>query len=424
MNKSILGVMLTIALSIDTTAIASTTVPPEVDLADIKGSMWEHYQSLPNLSNAYYSSKPMKRDDGIEVGELKGTTMQQLAKEIANGKHTNYDSLLIAHKGKLVFESYFQRGRANLPHLQASATKSYTSLAVGRAIQLGYLSMKDLHKPVLQFLKEIDTKNLPSGIEKITLHHTLSMRSGLRITTGKEQEILENPDAVKGQQLAKAYFMLSEPVTKESQSYRYQASDPNITMLVLDTAVPEGVMSFIQTELLAPLKLRNTPWEKLSNGLPNGGAGSSMTSREMIKWGLLLEQKGKWQGKQLIPQKYLKQATSRIAKPHDEDYDFSSFRYGYYFWGTQLTVGEKNYDLKLAWGGGGQYVIVVEALDLVIAITSFTRMQDDKTFDMLEKRILPIFANPQKIASKKESLKKVSESKASKKSLNSKEEQI
>ena len=70
------------------------------------------------------------------------------------GKSTGtIDSLLIWSRGKLLFESYYRRSRANYPHYQMSITKSYTALALGRAIQLGYLKMEDLDKPAIGFLK-------------------------------------------------------------------------------------------------------------------------------------------------------------------------------------------------------------------------------------------------------------------------------
>ena len=105
--------------------------------------------------------RPADRNDALVVGKL-GTDggnkamVLQLAEEFANNKHGDYDSLLIAHKDKLLFESYFMRGRINLPHFQSSTTKSYTSMLIGRAIQLGYITMADLDKPLVSFLKGLD----------------------------------------------------------------------------------------------------------------------------------------------------------------------------------------------------------------------------------------------------------------------------
>ena len=149
---------------------------PEVTAAEAKLSFWD----MPFLKKAYINSSPVDRKDGIAVGKLgvdggNKDKIVKFAEEIADSKFGEYDSLLIAHKDKLLFESYYQRARINLAHFQMSAVKAYTSLALGRAIQLGYLTMADLHKPLVSFLKDLDSTKFVEGAEKITLHKALTM---------------------------------------------------------------------------------------------------------------------------------------------------------------------------------------------------------------------------------------------------------
>ncbi len=386
--------LLSLAFLLGSNTRAAADKAPEIDFADVQGSIQSFERTVPELTSAFYDPKPDDREDGLAVGELSDSAeIIELAREIEAGKHDPYDSLLIAHHDELVFESYYSRGRVNLPHYQASATKAYTSLAVGRAIQLGYLSLQDLHEPVVEFLTEVDRENLITGLEKVTLHRTLSMRSGLRISAEKQRELLEKPERLKGQKLAQLYFTHSQPVTETSQTYHYQSVDPRITMLVLDAVLPGTAKDFIKSELLDKLNITHYFWQDNVSGVPESAHSASMTSRDMIKWGMLLKQKGKWQEEQLISEAFLTRATGSVAEPYDEEYDFGKFRYGYYFWGAKLNVGGKEYDAKLAWGGGGQYVMVLDELDVVIAITAHGRGVDDKTLEMVEKRLLPTFAN-------------------------------
>ncbi|MEM6746388.1 MAG: hypothetical protein AAF608_03110 [Pseudomonadota bacterium] len=79
------------------------------------------FRDIPILENAYIDTTPADRKDGVTVGELgvdggDQDTMVAFAQEIADGQYGSYDSLLIAHKGKLVFESYYLHGHINLPH--------------------------------------------------------------------------------------------------------------------------------------------------------------------------------------------------------------------------------------------------------------------------------------------------------------------
>lgn len=373
---------------------ASSQAAPEIDFSKMEGSVRKIEADLSKLDKAFYDPTPGKRDDGLAVGKYPDkANIIALAKEIADGEHAAYDSVLIAHKDKLVFESYYAYGRVNLPHYQASATKGYASFAVGRAIQMGYLSMQDLHKPVLAFLKDVDQDNLAEGVRKITLHHTLSMRSGLRISWEKQQALLKNPELVKGQKLAHTYLTHSSAVTDDSQVYKYQSIDPQITMLVLDAVVPGTAMEFIKAQLLDKLGINQYFWGDNVSGVPESAHSTSMNSRDMIKWATLLKDNGKWRGQQLISKAYLTQAAGSIAQPHSETFDFSNFRYGYYFWGTKLKVGDKLYNTKLAWGGGGQYAMALDELDLVIAVTARGRGVEDNTLGLVEERILPVFVS-------------------------------
>ena len=169
----------------------------------------------------------------------------QLAQDIADDNYGNFDSFLIAHKGKLLLESYYRRGRINLPHSQASATKTYTSFALGRAIQLGYLTMDDLHKPLISFLKELDATKLVEGAEKITLHQALTMRSGIRISREEREEFNKTPAQLKGQQKVQTYLEHSAPITSASQTFLYQF-DPMLVMQVIDAVVPGTAKDFYQ----------------------------------------------------------------------------------------------------------------------------------------------------------------------------------
>ncbi|RXE95963.1 serine hydrolase [Pseudoalteromonas phenolica] len=125
---------------------------PRATKAEQTMSFWD----LPYLDGAYISTRPEKKSDGIEVGDLSLVTKNkheiiQLSNEIQSGKYGLYDSLLISHKNKLIYESYYRRSRVDLPTGQASATKTLTSLIVGIAIEQGHLTLDDLHKPIINF---------------------------------------------------------------------------------------------------------------------------------------------------------------------------------------------------------------------------------------------------------------------------------
>ncbi|WP_299311630.1 serine hydrolase [uncultured Aquimarina sp.] len=352
-------------------------------------SFWD----IPQLNNPLINTRPEDRKDGIAVDTLSvnntdRNSILKLSQEIFDGKHGNYDAVLISHKNKLVFESYYKKGRINLPHGQASAVKAYTSLVLGRAIQMGYLSIEDLNKPLINFLKDIDPEKITKGAEKITLHMALTMHGGLTIDSDEWKEIENDSVRLKGQGLVQTLLEQSEAITSESQTYLYGNFNPMLVMTVIDAVVPGSAEDFIKTELLDKLGIINYKWSTHISGLPEAGWRVSIMSRDMIKLGNLVLSKGKLNGEQLISAEYLAKATSGIVKP-TQDWMPKDYRYGYFWYQTLVKVGHKSYDTTFAWGGGGQRIIVVEELDLTIVISGHDG--EDQIMTQISEIIIPAF---------------------------------
>jgi len=394
-NKLIAVALLT-SLSFFTAANAkqNSSTAAEATAAEANLSFWD----IPILKKAFIDATPADRKDGVSVGELgidsgNKDMIVKLAKEIADGKHGTFDSLLISHKGKLLFESYYNRGRINFPHPQASATKAYTGLALGRAIQLGYLTMADLDKPLVSFLKDLDPTKFADGAELITLNKALNMSSGIRITKEQKEEINKNPEQLKGQREVQAWLEHSAPITAESQSFKY-GSDASLVMQVIDAVVPGTAKNFIKNELLNKIGITNYRWPTNVNGLPQAGSRTSIKSRDMLKWGRLAMNKGKWNGEQLISKAFITKAINRNIYTGDDDIygggkDVSNVGYSSFWWNANLKYDNKNYFTANAQGGGGQYIILVEELDLMVVVTALDN--DNTTLQIVAERILPAF---------------------------------
>jgi CubicO group peptidase (beta-lactamase class C family) len=356
--------------------------PPEAAGFDVNNISYSFQRAVPELSNAYIGISPAERKDGISVGNLavnrdSRDAIIALSQKIFEGEHGNYDALLISHKNKLVFESYYRKGRVNMPHYQASATKAYISLAIGRAIQMGYLTMNDLHKPITHILKDLDIDNLADGIENITLHQLLSMRSGIRVSADARASIVAG-DASENTQ---KFLQHTAAISPETQTFKYQGIDPRIAWEVLDQVVPGSAENFVKKEILAKIGITVYAWDK-------HGEDSNITSRDMLKLGTLVLNEGKWNDEQLISVAYLANATSKMTKP-TEDWIPDSYSYGYFWYQTDMTVADKSYNVKFAWGGGGQYIVTVDELDLMVTITGHDR--EDTILDQVSKTILPAF---------------------------------
>ncbi|MEO0688943.1 MAG: serine hydrolase [Pseudomonadota bacterium] len=394
--NSLLSLTLLVGLggSVAATAEESGAFPPEATAAEAEMS----FRDIPPLAAAFIDTSPADRKDGLTVGALKlaggkGEIIVKLAEEIAAGQHDAIDSLLIAHKGELLFESYFARGRVDLPHPQASGTKTYTALALGRAIQLGHLSMADLDRPVVSFFDDLDPSKFAPGAELITLKHALTMTTGIRIAEEQWEDFRQNPEQIQGTKEVQAILEHSAPITPETQSFLY-GTGPGLIMQVIEARVPGSAKDFLETELLSKLGITNYNWRTAPSGRPEAGWRTSMTSRDMMKWGMLIAAKGQWNGEQLLPQAFIEQATSQVIDTGDESVfgggpDVSDQGYGYFMWNADLKSGDKSYYSASAQGGGGQFIILVDELDLLVVATASER--EPTTLQLTAERIVPAF---------------------------------
>ena len=370
--------------------LADGLAPEIVDLSADDVS-YAKEKNLPYLARPFLSTSPEDLGDGIEVatlGEYGGErkAIVDFASEIAGDKHGDIDSFLIYNDGRLVFESYYRRGRRNYPHYQMSITKSYTAMAIGRAIQLGYLKMSDLDKPVVGFLKDINQGRLAPGAKTITLHEALNMHSGIRVSKEKINELRKRSQNLRGQGQIEAYLQHTAPITPESKRYKYQGSDPAMVMQVLEAVVPGSAREFIEKELLGKMGIKQFGWQDDVSGLPKSAAGSSMRSRDMVKWGMLIQNEGQWNGQRLVPAAFVTRATSRLyTNPQGTSY-------GYFWWRHDMKVGDKTYGCKSGRGAGGQFIFVIDELDMVIVVTSHSKGMGSMLKSVSEK-VLPAFVN-------------------------------
>ena len=267
-----------------------------------------------------------------------------------------------------------------------SITKSYTAYAIGRAIQLGHMTMEDLHKPVVSFLDQIEPDQLAKGAEQITLHQAMQMSSGIRLPKKRIGEIVRKPDLLKGQGQARAYLQFTNPISSQRpQPFKYQSADTVLTMQVLESVVPGSAEDFIRNQLLKPMGIVNYGWQEDLSGFPKSAAGSSVLSRDMIKMGLLTLNQGLWDGKQHLPKEFIKQATSPLVQTSPTNF------YGYFWWSQVREVGEKKYPCIQGRGAGGQFIFVFPTLELVAVATAHNQGMG-KMLWQLPEVLIPAFA--------------------------------
>ncbi len=269
--------------------------------------------------------------------------------EAADKNIDSMHSFMLVRHGHVVAEGWWSPYSADAPHALYSLSKSFTSTAVGLAIDEGKLS---LHDEVLKFFPE-DAPAQPSANLK-----AMRVSDLLRMSTGHQVEPPRPPDQV----WTKAF--LSPPVPhKPGTHFLYNTSATYMLSAIVQKATGKTVLDYLRPRLFEPLGIENHTWGASPQGITLGGYGLSIRTEDIARFGQLYLQKGRWNGRQLLPQSWVESATARQTSNGSNPKSDWEQGYGYQFW--RCRHGAYRGD-----GAFGQYCIVMPEQDAVIAITS------------------------------------------------------
>ena len=143
-----------------------------------------------------------------------------------------------------------------------------------------------------------------------------------------------------------------------------------------------NTLDYAQEQLFDPLGISDVYWETDRNGIPNGGWGLELTSRDMAKFGYLFLQNGVWDGQQIVPEAWVKDSTEPGREVTPE------LDYGYQWW----IFPDKN--IFAAQGLAGQKIYVVPALNMVVVFTADLEYTEIE-LDLVEDWIIPAVHKPE-----------------------------
>ncbi len=260
-------------------------------------------------------------------------------------------SIKIIRHGKTAFECYRHPYNATTPHTMYSVSKSFTSAAIGFAIDEGLVS---LDTKVIDIFPEYRPKKPDENLEKMTLYHLLTM------TAGKDVSLLS--DKTKGDWVEQ--FFNSKWGFAPGEGWKYISENTYMCCAIIKKLTGENVIDYLRPRLFEPLGITRRPfWESDINGLEAGGWGLFITTDELARFTLCLLNGGKYAGKQVIPEWYVQEATkSQEINPQYDDRD-ACCGYGYFFWMNSLRNSYRSD------GMFSQFGVVFNDYDAVLAFT-------------------------------------------------------
>jgi CubicO group peptidase (beta-lactamase class C family) len=315
---------------------------------------------------------------GVE-GSAPPTTSRRFESIVAVAREMpRLHSLLVSSRGTLVLEQYFNGARATRPANVKSVSKSVISALVGIAIERGLI--KSVREPIAQFFPRMLDGAAEEPKRRITIEDLLTMRSGLESTSGRNYGAwVRSPNWVR--------FVLTRPLeAPPGATIEYSTGNTHLLSAILTRVTATSTWQFAQEALARPLGIALARWTRDPQGIYFGGNEMLMTPRDMIAFGELYLNRGRVNGRAVVPEPWI----DASFVPRGRSY-WSDQQYGYGWWIHDLG-GRRAY---VAWGFGGQYVFVVPELHLVIATTSSTAVGEERRshrrsiLDLVQDLVIP-----------------------------------
>lgn len=312
-------------------------------------------------------------NDGWKTdNELKANAvMEKMDGLITANTFKNITSVVVAHRGKIVFENYYNESNADTKHNTRSATKTITGTLIGASIQDGLL--KSVNEKAAAFSKVNNMQYPDQRKANITIEDLMTMSSMLECDDWNEQSRGQEDRMYLIEDWPKFYWDLpikgyAEWTTKPKdakygRSFSYCTAGVVVLGDVINT-VSGSLEKYADKALFSKLGITDYHWQKTPTGLPMTGGGLGLKSRDLLKIGQLYLNKGQWNNQQIISQQFAEASTQAHAVVGMFDYE-----YGYLWWLTNFGKEEKSKAYFMT-GTGGNKVVVFPELDMVVVLTS------------------------------------------------------
>ena len=319
--------------------------------------------STQDLNAVDYS--PLVKDDWpVSSPEEQGLDPGLVARMYLNAdKLETLFSLLVIKNGYLVAEDYFNDGSVDQKDRLQSVTKSITSALVGIAIEEGCISSVD--QKILEFFPEVADQITDPRKEQITIQSLLEMRSGYP-REEDDQALWDGLLSGHYPPLLEYFPLVSDPGTR----FHYSNLSSNWLGIIVDRSCGMNLKAYAEENLFSALDVEPGDWGQDAEGHNNGCGDLHLAARDAAKFGLLYLNDGMYEGNQVIPTDWVEDSLQTYSV--NEAFvkkvgDFRDIGYGYQWW----SANAGDYHVNFAWGHGGQLIVLVDELDMVIVTTSY-----------------------------------------------------
>jgi CubicO group peptidase (beta-lactamase class C family) len=288
-------------------------------------------------------------------------------------------SLLVAYRGRLVIEEYFFGFDRERPHDLRSAGKTFASVMLGAAMMRGVNVSPETGIYTL-FGGVEAVANAESRKPRVTLASLMTHTSGLACDDNDDASP-GNEDTMQNQRSQPDWwrYTLDLPLLHEpGQRYAYCSANINLVGGALTKATGTWLPEFFDRAVARPLQFGPYHWNLMPNDEGYLGGGSWLRPRDLLKVGQVYLDGGTWRGQRIVAADWVTQSTApRIhISPATTGLDADQFGEAYieaddaYAWHLGvIRSGERTYHDYTATGNGGQLLLVIPELEMVVVFT-------------------------------------------------------
>lgn len=314
--------------------------------------------------------KAQNYNDGLlrATPESQGVKSEAIAEAFQKIKDKGYDvhGLMIMRNGYVIAEHWWAPYAPEYQHAMYSATKTFTALAVGFAVQEGLLNVSD---KVVKFFPDLLPKEKPQYLDDLTVENLLTMSCGHASTryAGSGAEQVRN-------------FLATPFSSKPGTVFAYDVACSHMLSHILTRVAGVSTYEFLKVRLFDKLGIVDPIWEIDLDGVNMGNGGSHMRTSDLAKLGQFLLNQGVWNGEQLINKEWIKaQTTPHIYQRPNLSAEENMKDDGGQGYGYQTWMGRHN--SYRAIGGCNQVALVIPEYNLVVACHSNVR--DEAGFNQI-----------------------------------------
>jgi CubicO group peptidase (beta-lactamase class C family) len=243
-----------------------------------------------------------------DLGGLAVTTWDGKAITLSEALALTYtDGVLVLHKGRIVYEKYFGAGAAQRPHIAYSVTKSFVGTLAAVLAAQGKL---DPEAGVTKYVPELKG----SAYGDATVRQVMDMLIGVKFSENYADPTAEVWDYARAGGMAplrpdyqgpKTFYDFLVRLEKQGahgEGFSYKTANAEVLAWIVKRASGQSMAELLSSMIWQKLGAESDAYFMVDSiGTESGGGGLNTTLRDLARFGEMIRNNGRFNGRQIIP---------------------------------------------------------------------------------------------------------------------------